>query len=162
MIWGGKYPAGPRASWYNTFQTSYSSSFSSVMISLVETAWTFCMYFNVASNFYYDFLKLLRKLSCENLSLLYLTFIKLLERFIKVLATILSLEVLQVSLSSSYIFESKLGAINFIAKSMQNTFSRIINCKLASCLACYLRSGDHIRWVVEKTKCEYKVIVSVI
>ena len=47
-----------------------------------------------------DFLKLLRKLSCENLSLLYLTFIKLLEIFIKVLAAILRLEVLQVSLRS--------------------------------------------------------------
>ena len=51
---------------------------------------------------HHDFLKLLRKLSCESLCLLYLTFIKLLERFIKVLAAILSLEVLQVSLSSSY------------------------------------------------------------
>ena len=28
------------------------------------------MYFNVASNFYYDFLKRLQKLSCENVSLL--------------------------------------------------------------------------------------------
>ena len=51
------------------------------------------MYFNVASNFYYDSLKLLRNLSCENISLLFLTFIKLLERFIKVLAEILSFEV---------------------------------------------------------------------
>ena len=37
----------------------------------------------------------------------------------------------------------------------------VINCKLTSCLASYLRSGDHIRWVVEKIKCNYKVIVSV-
>ena len=65
------------------------------------------MYFNVASNFYYDIVKLLRKLSFENIHLLYLTFIKLLEGFIEVLAAILSLEVLQVSLSSSYNFESK-------------------------------------------------------
>ena len=44
---------------------------------------------------------------------------------------------------------------------MQNTFSRVINCKLALCLAWYLRKGDHIKWVVEKTKREYKVTVSV-
>ena len=47
------------------------------------------MYFRVASNFYYDFLKLLRKLSCENIYLLYSTFIKLLEILIKDLAAIL-------------------------------------------------------------------------
>ena len=75
--------------------------------SLVEIAWTFCMYFNVASNFYNDFLKLLRKLSCENIYLLYSTFIKLLEEFIKDLAEILSIEVLQVSLRSSFNFKSK-------------------------------------------------------
>ena len=77
------------------------------LAALVETACIFCMYFNVASNFYYDFLKLLRKFPSENIYLLYSTFIKLLGRFIKVLAAILSLEVLQVSLSSSYNFESK-------------------------------------------------------
>ena len=74
---------------------------------LVETAWTFCMYFNVASNFYNDFLKLLRKFYCENIYLLYSTFIKLLEEFIKDLAEILSIEVLQVSLRSSFNFKSK-------------------------------------------------------
>ena len=40
---------------------------------LVETAGSFCMYFNAATNFHYDFLKLLRKLSSENNSLLYST-----------------------------------------------------------------------------------------
>ena len=73
----------------------------------VETARTFCMYFNVASNFYYDFVKLLQNFSCENIFLLYLTFIKLQERFIKVLAAILSPDLLQVSLSSIYNFKSK-------------------------------------------------------
>ena len=38
---------------------------------------------------------------------------------------------------------------------MQNDFSRVISCKLAPSSACYLRSGDHSRRVVEKTKCEY-------
>ena len=65
------------------------------------------MYFNVASNFYDDFLNLLRKLSCEKIYLLYSNFMKLLERFIEVLAAILALEVLQVSLRSSSNFESK-------------------------------------------------------
>ena len=68
---------------------------------LAETAWIFSKYFNVASNFNYGFLILLRKLSCENVSLLYSTFVKLLERFIKVLAAILGLELLLSSLSSS-------------------------------------------------------------
>ena len=43
----------------------------------------------------------------QNWDLLYVTFIKLLRRFINVLTAILSLEVLQVLLSSSYNFESK-------------------------------------------------------
>ena len=73
----------------------------------VETALTFCMYFIVASNFCYDFLKLLLKLSCENCHMLYITPIKQLERFIEVMAASLGLEVLQVPLSSSYNFESK-------------------------------------------------------
>ena len=30
---------------------------------LVEDAWTFCMYFIVVSNFYYDFMKLSPKVS---------------------------------------------------------------------------------------------------
>ena len=47
------------------------------------------------------FLKFLRKLSHKTIYLLYSTFIKLIERFIKVLAAILVLEVLQVSLRSS-------------------------------------------------------------
>ena len=119
------------------------------------------MYFNVALNFYNDFLELLRKRSCENFPLLFSTIIKLLERLINNLAAILSLEVLQVSLSSSYKFESKRIAIRFTFNSMQNNFSRVKNCKLCSCLASYLRRGDHIRRAVEKTKCNYKVIVSV-
>ena len=97
------------------------------------------MYFNVARNFYYDFLKLLQKLSCENISLLFLTFIKLLEIFIKVLAAILGIELLQVSLISSYNFKSKKVAINFTANLIPNDFGRVINCKLASSSACYLR-----------------------
>ena len=129
--------------------------------SLLKTAWTFCMYFNVASNFHYDFLKLLRKLSCENIYLLYSTFIKLLERFINDLAEILSIEVLQVLLRSSFKFNCKQIAFILTTILIQNTFSHVINCKLASCLASYLRSGDHIRWVVEKTMCKYEVIVSV-
>ena len=35
--------------------------------------------------------------------------------------------------------------ISYTAKLMQNNFNRVINCKLASCLARYLRSGDDIR-----------------
>ena len=82
------------------------------------------MYFNVASNFYHDFLKLLWKLSCENIYLLNSTFIKLLERFIKVLAAILRLEVLQVSLRSSSNFKSKQIALSLTATLMQNYFRR--------------------------------------
>ena len=119
------------------------------------------MYFNVASKFYYGFLKLLWKLSCQKISLLYLGFIKLLERFIDVLEAILSLEVLQVSLSSSYNFKCQQVDISFTANLMQDNFSCVIKCKLASCSARYLKSGDHIRCVVQKRKCEYKVIVSV-
>ena len=63
--------------------------------------------FACTSNFNYDFLKLLRKLSCENIYLLYSTFIKLLERFIIILTAILGIEVLQVSLRSRFNFESK-------------------------------------------------------
>ena len=43
-------------------------------------------------DFYYDFLKHLRNILCENISLLYSTFIKLLERLIKVFVEILNLE----------------------------------------------------------------------
>ena len=89
-------------------------------ITLVETAWTFCMYFNVASNFNYDFLKLSQKFSCENY-LLYSTFIKLLGSF--------SIEVLQVSLRSSFNFESKYIDLSLTAILMQNNFSQVINCK---------------------------------
>ena len=85
------------------------------------------MYFNVASFFYYHFIKLLRKLSCENTTLLYPTFIKL-ENFTKALAAILSLEVLQIPLSSSYNIRSKEVDISFAALLMQN-FSRVINCE---------------------------------
>ena len=55
--------------------------FSEVLVTLVEAVWTFCMYFIVASNCYYAFLKPL-----ENISLLSLTFINLLERLFKLLA----------------------------------------------------------------------------
>ena len=50
----------------NVIKIIFQQDFLVIIYSLVETAWTFCMYFNVASNFYYDFLKLLRKLSSEN------------------------------------------------------------------------------------------------
>ena len=44
------------------------------------------------------------------------------------------------SLSNSCNFESKEVAISFFtANLLQNNFSRVINCKLASCLASYLR-----------------------
>ena len=99
------------------------------------------MYFNVASNFYYDFLKLSQKRSWENISLLYLIYIKLHEGVIKIMAAILSLEV---SLSSRYNFESKYVAISLGDKLLQN-FSRVLNCKLESCSARYWRSCDHIR-----------------
>ena len=52
------------------------------------------MYFNAASNFNHDFLKLLRKFSRENISVLYLTFVRLLEQFNEVLAAVIVLEVL--------------------------------------------------------------------
>ena len=71
------------------------------------------MYINVANNFY-DFPKLLQKLSCEIISLLNSSFVKLLERF-KILAAILTLEVLQVYLSNSSTFENKQVSISFTA-----------------------------------------------
>ena len=69
----------------------------------------------------------LQELSCKNNYLLYQTFIKLLERFIKELAAILRLEVPQVTLGSSYKFKSKKVAISFIANLMQHNFSRFMN-----------------------------------
>ena len=60
---------------------------------LVEIAQTLCKHFNVASNFYYEFLKLSRMFSCESISQFYPTFINLLGRSILVLAASLSLEV---------------------------------------------------------------------
>ena len=72
-----------------------------------------------------DFVEILRKRSCENISLLYLTFIELLGRFIKVLATLSSLEVSEFSLASSSNFESKEAATKSTAILMQNNFSRI-------------------------------------
>ena len=43
---------------------------TSYLATLVAHAWTFYMYFNVASNFSYDFLNILRKLYRVNNSLL--------------------------------------------------------------------------------------------
>ena len=71
--------------------------------------------------------------------------IKLLQRFINILAAIFSLEALQVSLDSSYHFKSKLIAIGLTPNLMQINSSRVVNCELASHLARSLRSGDHIR-----------------
>ena len=88
--------------------------------------WTFCMFFKAASNFNYDFLKLLRKLSCENIFLLYWTFIKLLLRFIKVLAATLGREVLQVSLRISSNFNCSWDDNNFAVILVQNIFQ--FNC----------------------------------
>ena len=57
-------------------------------------------------------------------------FIKLLERFIKVLAAVFSIEVLQVSLRSSFNFKSEYIALSLTAILMQNNFfSQVINCK---------------------------------
>ena len=80
--------------------------------------------------------------------------IKLLERFIKVLAAILSIEVLQGSFSSSYNNKNKQVAISFAANLLENIFKRVINCKKTSW---YLRSCVNIKWVVGKTNCEYQV-----
>ena len=45
-------------------------SFGTFWYTLVEHAWTFHMYFNVASNFYHDNLNILRKRYCVNIFLL--------------------------------------------------------------------------------------------
>ena len=76
---------------------------SSIMFAvdtLVELACTFYMFFKVATNFFNNFLNLLRKLFSVKISLLSSTFIKLFEKIIKCLAAISSREVLQVSISS--------------------------------------------------------------
>ena len=110
-------------------------------ITLVELAWTFYMFFKVASNFFNDFLNLLRKLQCVIISLLSSTFIKLLQRIIKVLAAISSREVLQVSICISSNFKCSWDLNNFAAILMQVNFIHNVNSKLASSSASYLRSG---------------------
>ena len=109
--------------------------------SLVELAWTFYMFFKVASNFFNDFLNLLRKLQCVIISLLSSTFIKLLQRIIKVLAAISSREVLRVLSCISSKFKCIWDVHNFAAISMQFNFIHNVNSKLASSSASYLRSG---------------------
>ena len=101
----------------------------------------------------------LRKL-CENISLLYSPFIKLLERSISNLAAVLSLELLQVSIRNGSL-KCNWDVINFTAISMRIDFIHVMKCKLTSSLARYSRSGDYIRWVVEKSKCENNVMMSV-
>ena len=52
--------------------------------------------------------------------------------------------------------------ISLTAVLLHNNFlGHVMNYQLSLRLASYLRSGDQIRWVVRKTTCEYKVIVSV-
>ena len=111
------------------------------METLVELAWTFYMFFDVASNFFNDFLNLLRKLQCVIISLLSSTFIKLLQRIIKVLAAISSREVLRVLSCISSNFKCIWDVHNFAAISMQFNFIHNVNSKLASSSASYLRSG---------------------
>ena len=94
--------------------------------SLGQYACTFCMFFKVASNFYYNFLKL----SCEIISLLYSTFINLLEKFIQKLTAISGRQVLQVWSCIRSIFECIWEVINFPAILLQNSFCHVINSKL--------------------------------
>ena len=52
---------------------------------------------------------------------------------------------------------------SFIPVLMHDNFLHVMNCKLASWLACCLRSGaphNHIRSAAKKTKCQTNVIVS--
>ena len=108
---------------------------------LVEPAWTFYMFFKVASNFFNDFLNLLRKLQCVIISLLSSTFIKLLQRIIKVLAAVSSREVLRVLSCISSNFKCIWDVHNFAAISMQFYFIHNVNSKLVSSSASCLRSG---------------------
>ena len=67
------------------------------------------------------------------------------------LIAIISIEVLQVSSRNISDFESKQAAIRSTTNLLQNNASRVINCQLPQCLAFYLRSGNHLRRVVEIT-----------
>ena len=87
------------------------------------------MYFNVASTFYNNFLKLLRHFSSRNICLLYSTFSKLLERFIEVLAEILYLEIMHVPSKSSSSLKSKSVAISFTVILLLNNFSCVVTSK---------------------------------
>ena len=60
-----------------------------------------------------------------------------------------------------FLFQMQLRRQQFCRHLMQFNFAHNVNNKLASSSASYLRSGDKIRRVFEKTKCEYNVIVSV-
>ena len=75
----------------------------------------------LSATFIMIFLILLRKLSCENIYLLYSILFKLLERFIKVLAAILVLEVLQVSLRSCTNSKTSKNALSLKTILMQKT-----------------------------------------
>ena len=96
----------------------------------------------VASDFCFGFPKLLRKLSFETISLLYLTFIKLLEKFIKNLAAISAYEVLQLSLGIISVLQPKVFQIYPLSNSY--LLSRY---KLQASIfsACYLRICDRFR-----------------
>ena len=100
----------------------------------------------------------LTKISIEGRPGLSSTFIKLLARIIKVLAAISSREFPQVSLCIGSYFSCSWDVNNFTAILMQINFIHNVNNKLASSPKSYLRSGDSIRWVVEKIKCEDNVI----
>ena len=54
----------------------------SVLTTFAEHSWTFYMFFNVSSIFISDFLNIVRKLKCVNISLLSSTFINLLDKII--------------------------------------------------------------------------------
>ena len=94
-----------------------------IKTSLVETAWTFTMLLKIGCNFYYDFLNVVRKFSCVNISLLYSIFIKVLGRFILNLGS----EGLQVLICICSTFKCSWEVSRSAAISVQNNFSHIRN-----------------------------------
>ena len=65
-------------------------------------------------------------------SLLLATFVTLIAKFVKILAAVWCLEILQLSLSISSNYKWSWDVINFIGFLMQNNFCNVINCKLSS------------------------------
>ena len=72
-----------------------------------------------------------------------------------------SREFLHVSICNNSNFKCSCDVNNFTAILMQINFIHNVNGKLASSSLSHLRSGDEIRWVFEKSTCQYSVIVSV-